>query len=156
MNPIRHSQTFALLSGLLLLTACSTPSPVAKTPRFAEADRADFVARYYSDQASYVVKPPLKDGNMMGTRGEVEFFHPCNRADVLKVAADQRGRELAVVVLIYYPGAGDEEIYKLAWLNDLKGLGYQRVVFLRGANNMEVNGLCVLESPSVLPAIAGK
>jgi hypothetical protein len=59
-------------------------------------------------------------------------------------------------VLIHYPGASQEDTTKLAWVNDLKGLGYQRIVFLRGRNGMQVNGLAVLESPPALPTIAGK
>jgi hypothetical protein len=156
MKTKRHLETIVRLAGLLLLTSCSTPSPVAMLPRFSEADRADFVARYYSDQTSYVLKPSMMDGKVVGTRGEVGFFLPCKRDEVLKAAADQRRRELAVVVLIHYPGRAEEEPAKLAWQKDLKALGYQHIVFLRGGKGMEVNGLPILEPPLTLPAIAGK
>jgi hypothetical protein len=74
---------------------------------------------------------------------------------VLKVARQQPGRELATVVLIHYPNSGDEETTKVGWVNDLKGLGYRRVVFLRGRNSMDVKGLTILEDPQ-LPTMASE
>ena len=144
---IRHTQTFALLAGLLLLSSCSTPSRVARLPRFTEADSADFIARYYTDQTSYVLKPSMKEG---------EFRSTFDRAGLLGLARQQPRRELAVVVLIHYIEPGDEATAKQGWLNDLRGLGYQRIVFLRGGKNMEVNGLPILKSPPALPAIASR
>ena len=44
-----------------------------------------------------------------------------DRARVLSLAAQQPRRELAGVVLIYYPGAEMEEFKKQAWLHDLRG-----------------------------------
>ena len=63
---------------------------------------------------------------------------------------------LAVVVLIHHPGAREEDTAKVAWVTDLKGLGYQRIVFLRGGNGMRVNGLPVLECPQASATFAGK
>lgn len=142
------TQTFALLSGLLLLTACSTPSPVAPLPKFAEAESADFIARYFSDQTSYALKP------MMMREGQFRAIF--DRASMLGLARQQPRHELAVVVLVHYVEPRDEETAKLGWVNDLKGLGYQRIVFLWAGNNMEVNGLPVLESPAAVRVLAGK
>ena len=123
------------------------PSPEAASPKFAEADNADFIARYYSDEASYALKPVMMEG---------PYRSVCDRTALLSLARQQPRHELAVVVLIHYPGADAEEGIKLAWVNDFKVLGYQRVVFLRGRNSMQVNGLPVLEYPQVAATVAGK
>ena len=136
-----------VIAAILLATSCSTPGPGAKAARFTEEESADFVARYYSDGTSYVLRPALKEGS---------YQTICDRAHVLALAGQQPRRDLAVVVLIHYPGPSTEGPVKLAWVNDLKGLGYQRVVFLRGGNRMQVNGLPVLESPSASAIVAGK
>lgn len=117
-----------------------------RSRRFAEEEAADFVARYYSDEASYLLKPPMMDG---------DFRSICDRPFMLKVARQQPRHELAVVVLTHYPNSGDEETIKQAWVNDLKELGYQRVVFLRGRNSMEVKGLAVLDDPQASAMSAG-
>ena len=49
-----------------------------------------------------------------------------------------------------------EEDVKLAWANDLKQLGYQRVVFLRGLNRTNVSGLRILPEPQATQLSAGK
>jgi len=147
MRTIRDIQVFALLCGLLLLTSCSTPSPEAARASFMEADSADFIAKYYTDETSYCLKPSKMDG---------AYRSICDRTALLGLARQQPRHELAVVVLVHYPGAGQEDITKLAWVNDLKGLGYQRIVFLRGHNSVQVNGLPVLEIPLASPTIAGK
>jgi hypothetical protein len=138
---------FASVFGLLMLSSCSTPSSVATRPRFTEADGADFVVRYYSDQASYVLKPVTMEG---------PYQSICDRSTLLKLAREQPGREMAVVVLIHYVTAESEESVKLAWVNDLTGLGYRRIVFLRGGRNLQVKGLPVLEAPRAPAAFAGK
>jgi hypothetical protein len=120
---------------------------VVQAPRFADEQAADFIARYYSNQTSYMLKPAMMDGPYQAI---------CDRPLLLKVAAQQPRRGLAVLVLIHYPGAREEDSTKLAWLSDLKGLGYQRVVFLRGGNNMQVNGLPILDSPPAPATLAGK
>jgi Abnormal spindle-like microcephaly-assoc'd, ASPM-SPD-2-Hydin len=106
--------------------------------RFVEEEVADFIVRYYSDSTSYVLKPPMMSGI---------YRSIYDRPLALKLAAQQPGRELAVVVLVHYPTAEGEETIKLAWINDLKRLGYQRVVFLRGGNKMTVKKLPVLDDP---------
>jgi hypothetical protein len=80
----------------------------------------------------------------------------CNRALLLKLAGQQPQRSLAVVVLIHYQTAATEDSVKLAWVNDLKGLGYQRIVFLRAGKGMEVNGLPILEGSQSPAAFAGQ
>ena len=136
-----------LVAAILQLTACSTPTSVANAPRFTEEATADFIARYYSDETGYALKPAMMDG---------AFRLPCDRAFLLKVAGKQPRRDLAVIVMIHYPGSRAEDAAKLAWVNDLKGLGYQRIVFLRGSNKMQVNGLPLLEYPQAAPTFAGK
>jgi hypothetical protein len=145
MKTFRHAHTLAVLSGLLLLNACSILHPVARTPRFTEGESADFIARYYSDDTSFALKPSMMEG---------EFRSIFDRDGLLTLAMQQPQRELAVVVLIRYPSAGQEEAVKQGWLSDLKGLGYRRIVFLRAGRNLEVRGLPVLESPGTWPAIA--
>src|ERR1039458_8937690 len=78
-----------LVAGILQLTACSTSTSVAKAPRFAEAEAADFIARYCSDKTSYALKPAMMDG---------AFRAPCDRAPDLKLAGQQPRRDLAVIV----------------------------------------------------------
>jgi hypothetical protein len=53
---------------------------------------------------------------------------------------------LAVVILIRYTNEGEEESVRQKWTSLLKEVGYQRIVFLRGHNGMQVNGLAVLAS----------
>jgi hypothetical protein len=136
-----------LVAGIFLFTSCSTPGPLANAPRFAEEEAANFVARYYSDGTSYALKPVMMDGT---------FRTICNRALLLKLAGQQPQRSLAVVVLIHYQTAATEDSVKLAWVNDLKGLGYQRIVFLRAGKGMEVNGLPILEGSQSPAAFAGQ
>jgi hypothetical protein len=136
-----------LVAGILLLTSCSTSTQVAQAPRFTEADAADFIARYYSDGTSYLLKPATMDG---------PFRSICDRALLLKLAGQQPRRELAVIVMIHYVGAQQEETTKLAWVNDLKRLGYKRIVFLRGGHRMQVNGLPMLACPEGSGAFSGK
>ena len=123
------------------------PRVISKTStRFTEEEDADFIVKYYSDQTSYLLKPAMMDG---------AFRSVCDRALALKVAEKQPRRELAAVILVHYPTAASEEPPKLAWLKDLRALGYQRVVFLRGTKKMEVNGLTILESPRAQEALGG-
>jgi hypothetical protein len=136
-----------LVAGILLLTSCSTSTRVAQAPRFTEGEAADFIARYYSDETSYALKPALMEGT---------FRSVCDRAFLLKLAGQQPRRELAVIVMIHYMGAQQEDTIKSAWASDLKKLGYQRIVFLRGDNRMQVNGLRMLPCPQGSAALAEK
>lgn len=114
--------------------------------KFAEEEAADFIVRYYSDETSYVLKPPMMNGI---------YRSIYDRPLALKLAAQQPGRQLAVVVLVHYPTTEGEEAIKLAWVNDLKRLGYQRIVFLRGGNKMTVKKLPVLDDPQEPAKSAG-
>ena len=103
-----------LVAGIFQLTSCSTPSPVANAPRFTEEEAADFIARYYTDETSYALKPAMNDG---------AFRSICDRALLLKLAGQQPRRDLAVVVLVHYPSEERENSAKLAWAKDLEGAG---------------------------------
>ena len=149
----RHTEVFrratalALLLGVALLGICSRFSSVASESKFTEEDTADFIARYYSDETSYVLKPLMREGS---------FQSIYDRSALLKLARQQSGRELAVIVLVHYPNGASEEPVKLGWVNDLTGLGYRRVVFLRSRHGMSVKGLRVLEGPRAPTRFAGK
>jgi hypothetical protein len=136
-----------LVAGLCLLTSCSTPTQAGKALRFTEAETADFIARYYSDDTSYLLKPATMEG---------PYRSICDRTQLLKLAGQQPGRALAVIVMIHYVSAQQEDTTKLAWMNDLKRLGYKRIVFLRGGNRMQVNGLPMLACPEGSGAFAEK
>ena len=62
------------------------------------------------------------------------------------MAKQQADRQLAVVILIHYPGDSEADVVKQNWKSLLAGAGYQRVVFLRASSGMQVNGLPVLAS----------
>ena len=124
----------SLLFVALLATACSTPrtSPVA---RFYEQDQANLIVRYYTDETSYVLKPQKTDG---------PFLSILRRNDVLDVAKQLPGRELAVVILIHYGSPSEAKMVRNRWTGLLTELGYRRVVFLVGMGGMRVNGLPIL------------
>ena len=111
----------------------------------AEVKLADFIVRYYDDRTSYMLKPPMKDR----TAG-ADYYSICERADVLKLAAAQPGRELALVVIVHYPSSASEEPAKLAWANDLQSLGYKGIIFCRGGDKVDrIVGLEVRNDPQV-------
>jgi hypothetical protein len=60
------------------------------------------------------------------------------------VAKQQPGRELAVVILIHYRAQCEADAVKQNWVKLLKVAGYQRVVFLRASDGMQIDGLPVL------------
>ena len=127
-----------LLLIVLLLTSCASHRPGwAALPRFHEQDQANLIVRYYSDDTSYVLKPQRNDG---------PFLTILNKDAVLDVAKQQPGRQLAVVILIHYATENEAGRVQNNWKNLLAGAGYQRVVFLRALNSMQVNGLPVLAS----------
>jgi hypothetical protein len=128
-------------------TSSRPPAPAAKSTKFAEEQSADFIARYYSDEASYALKPLKMEG---------QYKTICDRALLLKLAGEQPRHELAVVVLVHYAIAGTEDAVKLAWVKDLTGLGYRRIVFLRGGSSMQVSGLPILDFPDASALSARK
>jgi hypothetical protein len=135
-----------LLLAMLLLTSCATRRPSwAALPRFKEQDRANLIVRYYTDDTSYVLKPKKADGR---------FLTILNKEAVLDVAKQQPDRQLAVVILIHYGADSQAATVKHQWSNLLTEAGYQRVVFLRALNSMQVNGLPVLAGGADAPATA--
>jgi hypothetical protein len=52
--------------------------------------------------------------------------------------------------------AESQEPVKLVWVNGLTGLGYWRIVFLRGGGGLQVNGLQLLEAPRAPATFVGK
>jgi hypothetical protein len=124
----------SLLFVVLLATACSTPQ-ASRVVRFHEQDQANLIVRYYSDETSYVLKPQKKDG---------VFLSILRRDDVLDLAKQLQGRELAVVILVHYPCQTEADAVKSKWSALLTGLGYQRIVFLGGYGGKQVDGLPIL------------
>jgi hypothetical protein len=123
-----------LLLIVLLATACSTPRP-PRVVRFHEQDQANLIFRYYSDETSYVLKPRQTDGAFMS-------ILRCD--DVAKVAEQLPSRELAVVILLHYRNQCQADAIMSKWTGLLRGLGYQRVVFLAGCRGKQINGLPIL------------
>lgn len=134
----------SLLLVALLTTSCSTPR-TARVERFNEQEQANFIVRYYTDETSYVLKPQETDG---------PFLAILNREAVLDVAKRQPGRQLAVVIMIHHGAGSEVEAVRHKWESLLTEAGYQRVVFLRAANGMQVNGLPVLANGDSVPATA--
>jgi hypothetical protein len=131
---IRISASLSLV--VLLFTSCATSrNPTAALPRFDEAEQADFIIRYYSDDTSYVLKPAATEG---------AFLTILTKDAVLALAKQQPSRELAVVALIHYAGEIQSDAVKQDWTKLLTEAGYRRIVFLRARNSMKMNGLPVL------------
>jgi hypothetical protein len=125
-----------LLLVVLLLTSCATSrNPTAALPRFNEAEQADFIIRYYSDDTSYVLKPAATEG---------AFLTILKKDAVLALAKQQSSRQLAVVALIHYQTESQSDAVQQEWTTLLTEAGYQRVVFLLARNSMKMNGLPVL------------
>jgi hypothetical protein len=103
--------------------------------QFGEQDQANLIVRYYSDDTSYVVKPAMTDG---------AFLSVLKKDAVVDVAKEQPARDLAVVILVYYPDEGQDAAVREQWTALLNHAGYQRVMFLRSLGGTKVNGLPVL------------
>ncbi len=113
--------------------------------RFTEEAQADFVIKYFSDEVSYITKP-AKVEVLINHR----FQTALSRNLVLKLAAEQARHELAVVELMHYSNAGPKDAVRRRWIDDLKGLRYRRLVFLRGSpRTLQANGLPVLADISL-------
>jgi hypothetical protein len=108
---------------------------MAALPRFNEADQADLIIRYYSDDTSYVLKPTTTEG---------PFLSVLKKDAVLALAKRQPGRQLAVVAMIHYENEGQSDAVKHDWTSLLTEAGYRRIIFLRASNGMKVNGLPIL------------
>jgi hypothetical protein len=125
----------SLLLVLLIATACST-SPDCRLGRFHQADQANLVVRYYSDNTSYVLKPAITNASFLTILG---------KNAVLDVAKQQPRRELAAVILVHYEAECESQAVRKDWASLLRAAGYQRVVFLRAPGNMQINGLPIVE-----------
>jgi hypothetical protein len=85
---------------------------------------------------------------------EGPFLTACERPTVLKLAAHQPRRGLAVIVLIRYFSSTEENRVKFGWARDLKQLGYHSVVFLLAGHSKDIDGLPILPDPSTPPTVA--
>ncbi len=130
-----------LAGGTFVFTACDAPkSSEPIRPPFTEEEKADIIIRNFSDDVNRILKPKQTEGAFLAT---------FDMKGVMELAKHQPGRELAVVILIFF-NASDTE--KLKWVGLLKGVGYHRVVFLRAGQGTQINGLPILEDPN--PAAA--
>ena len=119
------------------------PPPPPRNLRALTAEdekQTDFIVRYTDDRTSYVLKPPMMEG---------QFRTICPRDRVLKAAADQPRRDQALVVLIHYTDLTLEQDVKVGWVKALEKLGYKRVLFCRSRNGLEVIGLPVVGASQV-------
>lgn len=103
--------------------------------RFYEQEKANLIIHYYTDETSYVRKPATTEG---------QFLSILKRDAVLAVARQQPERQLGVVILIHYTAAGQAEKVIDDWANQLKALGYQRVVFLLALKGMQPDGFPIV------------
>ncbi len=111
-------------------------------PPFNEEAKADIIIRYYSDNVNRILKPVQMEGAFLST---------FDIDGTMKLAKKQPGRELAVVILIFF---NMSDPVKIKWVGLLKGIGYRRVVFLRGAENKQADGLPILDDPPLNAAPA--
>jgi hypothetical protein len=116
-----------------------------KPVRFKEEKHANVVIRYYSDETSYMIKPLKMEG---------PFRTICDRQYVLQLAAEQPKHDLGVVMLVHYDDLAREEAVKAGWVEDLRKLHYQRIVFVRADYEMHANGLPIISESAQVPAIA--
>jgi hypothetical protein len=82
------------------------------------------------------------------------YYDSFERREVLKLAAEQPKRELAVILLVRYPSPETENQVKLAWAEDLKRVGYHDVVFLLAGRGREIDSLPRLPGPQYQPTVA--
>jgi hypothetical protein len=126
-----------LVPAIILFTSCATPNQTARSePKFTEEASADIVVRFYSEQISRVLKPLQTEGT---------FLSNFNKHEIVDLAKQQSGRDLAVVILLQFNAS---DAVKRDWLTMLHGVGYKRIVFLRAQSGMKINGLPILENPS--------
>lgn len=119
-----------------MFVSCGAPqSSEPARPVFNEEEKADIVIRYYSDPVNRILKPKQAEGAFLST---------FDLKGTLDLAKSQPGRELAVVILIYFNA---NDAVKIKWVGLLKNIGYHRVVFLRAKEGAQINGLSILEDP---------
>lgn len=126
-----------LPGAVLLLSACATDPKSTKVTKFNEADAADIVVRYASDQTIYRLKPDAHEG---------AFYHIFTRQELCDEDARRIGpRNLAVVLIGHYWTPELEAQARQNWIENLTRLNYRRVVILRASDSDRVNGLSVLD-----------
>ena len=126
------------LSGLVLLLAgCATnPHYVADGPKFYEEADANLIVRYSSENTVFMLRPDGHEGpfQQIFTRQEL-----CD-----KVAVQPGERNLAVVIINHYFMRDLELQVKAGWRENLNQLHFRRIVFLRGNDRGNVNGLRIV------------
>jgi hypothetical protein len=114
----------------LLLTSCATPPP---KQAYHNVDNSALIVQSIDGQSCQVLSPTAT------AREE--------NARLLDQAKTFSQHQTAVVILENYsePQLGPEfRDRTLGWFIGLRGLGYQRIVFLKGANVNNPNGLVTL------------
>lgn len=127
-----------LVAGLLITCSCATNHQQASVgQKFKNADSADFIIRYSSDQTIFMLKPDGHTG---------PFFRIFNRDEICALDVNRPGaRELAVVVIGYNRTPEVESQIKDSWVSALTNLKYRRVVFLRFTDRADVDSMRVVE-----------
>ncbi|MEY4385465.1 MAG: hypothetical protein RLY20_748 [Verrucomicrobiota bacterium] len=131
-----------LFAGAVFLSSCASSGyHTAEGRKFDEAEFADLVLKYASDQTIFMVKP---DGH------EGAFYRIFNRDEICALDAQRLGRrDMAVVMIGFNRDLAVEQQIKEEWVSSLTKLNYHRVVFLRSSDHNEVNGLRVIEDRSL-------
>jgi hypothetical protein len=139
------SQLLGLACAALLLSSCALDqeSGGGKVAKFYDADSANLIIRYSSDNTIYRIKPEGHDG---------EFYRLFTRDMICAEAAQTTGpKDLAVVIIGYNHSLEIEHQIISGWVEALRNLHYHRVVFLRARDSQQVDRLHVI---SDVPLIA--
>jgi hypothetical protein len=123
-------QLLALAVLPIILSSCATPPP---PQAFHNADNSAFVVKSLDEKNCQLILPVASAPE------------PNNQA--LSVASKLSQHQTAVVVLENYdePKLGNQfEIRSTDWFVSLRGLGYQHIVFVRGNNSPNPDGLLTL------------
>lgn len=127
----------ALAGMVVLLSGCATNSPyVADGPKFRQESSANLIVRYSSENTVFMLRPYAQEGpfQRIFTRQEL----------CAEIAAQPGDRTLAVVVINNYRMLALEQQTKQRWVDSLSRLNYRRVVFLRGNERGNINGLRIV------------
>lgn len=138
--------TAALLSAALLtLAGCQSvaPGPLARLPRFTEAEQADTVIKHYSWDYIFVLRPAVMDGPFRRIL-KAENIGPAIRATVTR-------RDLAVVLVGWQLSERDSATLGEHWRNLLEGEGFRRVVCIKPLSETKLNGSPVVYDSAAAP-----
>lgn len=86
---------------------------------------------------------------------EGSFRSLLSKEQVLEIARQNQGRDLAVVVIGIYPTKAEEDLVMQGWLEPLKAMGYRQTLFLRGGRELEVKGLPIVQNSEPVTAFSG-